>query len=161
MIVRQKNIAWSIIFHPSHRLLAQEIAARLSVAPDSPYWFKTKAAIGLHDDLHCVYESGKWEHLTDAGARCDFTLVPLKDWSRVQEMQDRIDDAYRKHTWLDIMQSKHAECLYSGEDVSAKMKRMLKMVVSGLPRGRLFPTKSRRVLNIAFLNNFRLLTTRV
>jgi len=127
MIVRQKNTGWSIIFHTSHGLLAQQIAARLNVASDLPYWFETQVQIGLHDDLHCVYEIGKREHLTDAGAPCDFTLVPMKEGSRVQEMQDRIDEAYRKHTWMGIMQSKHAECLYSGEDVTADMKRLLKV----------------------------------
>jgi len=127
MIVRQKNTGWSIIFHTSHGLLAQAIAARLNVASDLPYWFETQVQIGLHDDLHCVYENGKREHLTDAGAPCDFTLVPMKDENRVQEMQARIEEAYRKHTWLGIMQSKHAECLYSREDVTADMERMLKV----------------------------------
>jgi len=127
MIVRQQNTGWSIIFHTSHGLLAQQIAAHLNVASDLPYWFETQVVIGLHDDLHCVYEIGKREQLTDAGAPCDFTLVAMKDGNRLQEMQDRIDEAYRKHTWMGIMQSKHAECLYSGEDVSAEMKRMLKV----------------------------------
>ena len=125
MIVRQMNLGWSVIFHTSHGLLAQNIASRLGEVSELPYWFETQVAIGAHDDLHCVYQKGEREHLTDAGAPCDFTLVPLDDENRVDEMQDRIDEAYRKHTWMGIMQSKHAECLYRNEDTASEMQRML------------------------------------
>ena len=125
MIVRQVNSGWSVVFQTSHGLLAQKIASMLRDASQLPYWFETQIAIGLHDDLHRVYLKGKRKHLTDAGAPCDFTLVPMKDENRVDEMQDRIDEAYRKHTWMGIIQSKHAECLYRDEDTADEMQRML------------------------------------
>ena len=34
------------------------------MARELPYWFETQVAIGVHDDLHLVYEKGKREHLT-------------------------------------------------------------------------------------------------
>jgi len=108
-------------------LLAQRIATSLDVPRELPYWFETQVAIGVHDDLHQVYEKGKREHLTHAGAPRDFTLVPMKDEDRAVKMQDRIDESFRKHSWLGVMQSKHAESLYRGEDTGNEMQRMLDM----------------------------------
>ncbi len=125
MIVRQVNEGWTVVFHTSHGLLAERIASNLREGSQLPFWFETQVAIGQHDDHHRVYLEGRRKHLTDAGAPRDFTLVPMGDKSRVEEMQDRIDETYRKHTWMGIMQSKHAECLYAGEDVDQDMVRML------------------------------------
>jgi len=125
MIVRSVDEGWTVIFHTTHGLLAQRIGSCLNCARQLPYWFETQVAIGVHDDLHRVFEKGKREFLTQAGAPRDFTLVPMKDDKRAVEMQDRIDEAFRKHSWLGVMQSKHADCLYRGEDTTAEMQRML------------------------------------
>lgn len=127
MIVRNVDQGWIVVFHTSHGLLAQRIANHLDRARELPYWFETQVAIGVHDDLHQVYEKGKQEQLTQAGAPRDFTLVPMKDLDRVVEMQERIDEGFQKHSWLGVLQSLHAECLYRGEDTATEMQRMLGM----------------------------------
>lgn len=125
MIVRSVDQGWTIVFHSIHGLLAQRIASCLNDARALPYWFETQVAIGLHDDLHRRYEKGEHEQLTEAGAPRDFSLVPMKDRKRADEMRNRIDEAFRKHSWLGVMQSKHADCLYRGEDTTADMQQML------------------------------------
>ncbi len=125
MLVRSVDQGWAVIFHTTHGLLAQRIACALKDARALPYWFETQVAIGLHDDLHQVFEKGKREYVTQAGAPRDFMLVPINAEERVVEMQDRIDEAFRKHSWLGVMQSKHADCLYRGEDTTAAMQHML------------------------------------
>lgn len=125
MIVRSVDQGWTVVFHTTHGLLAQRIASYLKDARALPYWFETQIEIGLHDDLHRVFEKGKREHLTQAGAPRDFTLVPLTDDMRAAETQDRIDEGFRKHSWLGVMQSKHADCLYRGEDTTPEMQQML------------------------------------
>ncbi len=125
MIVRSVNNGWTIVFHTSHGLLAQQIANVLDEARDLPFWFETQVAIGLHDDVHQDYAKGQRKHLTDAGAPRDFTLVPINDGGRVAQTQQRIDEAFRKHSWLGVLQSKHAECLYRGEDAARDMQRLL------------------------------------
>ena len=125
MIVRSVDEGWTVVFHTSHGLLAQRIASSLKAAMELPYWFETQVAIGLHDDLHRVFEKGKRNFLTHAGAPRDFALVPMTDENRATEMQDRIDEDFRKHSWLGVLQSKHAECLYRGEDITADLQRML------------------------------------
>ncbi len=125
MIVRSVNQGWTVIFHTTHGLLAQRIASALHEARDLPFWFETQVAIGLHDDVHQEYEKGEQEHLTLAGAPRDFTLVPIDDEERVAQTQQRIDEAFRKHSWLGVLQSKHAECLYRGEDTARDMQQML------------------------------------
>ena len=127
MIVRNVDQGWIVVFHTSHGLLAQRIASHLDGARELPYWFETQVAIGVHDDLHQVYEKGGREHLTQAGAPRDFTLVPMQDVDRVVTMQDRIDEGFYKHSWLGVLQSLHAECLYRGEDTANEMQSMLDM----------------------------------
>ena len=125
MIVRSVDEGWTVVFHTTHGLLAQRIASHLHGARELPYWFETQVAIGLHDDLHRVFEKGEREFVTQAGAPRDFTLVPLMDDKREEEMQHRIDEAFRKHSWLGVMQSTHAECLYRGEETTPALQRML------------------------------------
>ena len=125
MIVRSVDQGWTVIFHTTHGLLAQRIASCLDKARELPFWFETQVAIGIHDDLHRVYAKGKRDQLTQASAPRDFTLEPMKDNKRAAEMQDRIDEAFRKHSWLGVMQSKHADCLYRGEATTAAMQEML------------------------------------
>jgi hypothetical protein len=125
MIVRSVAQGWTVVFHTTHGLLAQRIASCLKAARSLPFWFETQVAIGLHDDLHRVYEKGKQEQLTEAGAPRDFTLVSMKDDERADETQAHIDEAFRKHSWLGVMQSKHADTLYRGEDTTAEMQQLL------------------------------------
>lgn len=125
MIVRSVDQGWTVIFHTTHGLLAQRIASHLRDAREFPFWFETQVAIGVHDDLHRVYAKGKRDQLTQASAPRDFMLEPMKDDQRAAETQDRIDEAFRKHSWLGVMQSKHADCLYRGEDTTAAMQQML------------------------------------
>ena len=125
MLVRSVNQGWTVVFHTSHGLLAQRVASHLDRARELPYWFETQVAIGVHDDIHQVYEKGKREQLTQAGAPRDFTLVPMRDVDRVVTMQDRIEEGFRKHSWLGVLQSLHAECLYRGEDTANEMEPML------------------------------------
>jgi len=125
MIVRSVDQGWTVVFHTAHGLLAQRIASGLEEARTLPYWFETQVAIGLHDDLHRVYEKGKRLYVTQAGAPRDFTLVPMADDGRVVETRDRIDEAFRKHSWLGVMQSTHAECLYRNACTTPEMQQML------------------------------------
>jgi len=127
MIVRNVDRGWTVIFQTSHGLLAQRIASHLDGARELPFWFESQVAIGVHDDLHLVYEKGKRKHLTQAGAPRDFALVPMQDEDRVVTMQDRIDEGFRKHSWLGVLQSLHAECLYRGEDTAKEMRPMMDM----------------------------------
>jgi len=127
MLVRNVDQGWIVVFHTSHGLLAQRIASHLDGARELPYWFETQVAIGVHDDLHQVYEKGKREQLTQAGAPRDFTLVPMEDQDRVVTMQNRIDEGFCKHSWLGVLQSLHAECLYRGEDTANEMQPMLNL----------------------------------
>ncbi len=47
------------------------------------------------------------------------------DENRYAEMRDRIEEAYRKHTWIGILQSKHADVLYRSQNVSSEMVALL------------------------------------
>jgi len=125
MIVRSVETGWIVIFQTTHGLLAQRIATQLQEARALPFWFETQVAIGLHDDLHRTFQVGQHEYLTEAGAPKDFTLVAMKDGQRTSQMRDRIDEAFRKHTWIGILQSMHADCLYRSEDTTADMQAIL------------------------------------
>lgn len=125
MIVRSVDEGWTVVFHTTHGLLAQRIASCLDEASALPYWFETQVAIGLHDDLHRVYQEGSRDLVTQAGAPRDFTLVPMTDEDRAVEMQKRIDESFRKHSWLGVLQSTHADCLYRGEETTAELQHLL------------------------------------
>ncbi len=125
MIVRAVNEGWEVVFHSSHGLLAQLIATHIKPSATSVYWFETQVAIGTHDDMHRECTPEKHDHLTSTGAPRDFALVPMWDENRYAEMRDRIEEAYRKHTWIGILQSKHADVLYRSQNVSSEMVALL------------------------------------
>lgn len=125
MIVTNVESGWDIAFQPAHGLLAGKIADQLAGRFWNEYWFETKAAIIAHDDQKIQLQSNDKFYVTDVGAPRDFTLVAMSDRQRFEEVQDRLRNAYRKHRWIGLLESLHADFLHSGNDVCDDLKELL------------------------------------
>lgn len=125
MIVRNVESGWEIAFQPAHGLLAGKIAEQFDESLRCDYWFETKAAIIAHDDQKVQLDSQKKVYITDVGAPRDFTLVSMSDRQRFEEVRDRLCNAYRKHRWIGLLESLHANFLYSGQDVCSELAELL------------------------------------
>ncbi len=125
MIVTNVEQGWEIIFQPAHGLLAGFLAENFAVNYQTKYWFETKVAITAHDDSKIAFQPGKRNYVTDAGAPKDFTLVSMSARERFIEFRDRLKNAYRKHRWIGLLKSTHADFLYSSQSVSKSLQQLL------------------------------------
>lgn len=124
MIVRLIDRGYQISFHSAHALLAQELANHLR-SSELPRWFQTCAAITMHDDQKVAFQAGGTHYLTAAGATRDFTLMALRDDTRLLEARRQIDEARRKHRWIGLLVSLHVDFLYRDGSKTSEMQAFL------------------------------------
>lgn len=125
MIVSNVESGWEIVFQPAHGLLAGKIAEHFDESLRSEFWFETKAAITAHDDQKIQLQTDRRVYVTELGAPRDFTLVSMSDQQRFEEVRDRLRNAYRKHRWIGLLESMHADFLYSDQDVCSELAELL------------------------------------
>lgn len=125
MIVDHTAEGWEIIFQSAHALLAGRLAPAMSGLSSTPYWVETLAAIVDHDDLKESF--GKNVYITSLGAPKDFTEFALTANERYREVKRRIQSGYRKHRWIGLVASRHAEGLYGGENTSRRLQTLLEV----------------------------------
>jgi hypothetical protein len=123
MIVTHTASGWEVIFQSAHALLAGRFAVELKSVSDAPYWFETLAAIVDHDDLKESF--GKDVYLTELGAPKDFTQFSLCARERFAEVKRRIESGHRKHRWIGMLCTRHAEELYGDEATSHRLRVLL------------------------------------
>jgi hypothetical protein len=125
MIVTNVETGWEIIFQPADGLLAGSIAEQFDHNHRSKYWFETVATIIAHDDQKVAFLPGQQSYLTDIGAPKDFKMMAMSADERFVEVRDRIDNCYRKHRWIGMLETMHAEFLYKDREVSGPLRRFL------------------------------------
>lgn len=118
MIVNLTDTGWDVIYHRAHALLAAQLAGhwRRSDAPERLY--ETIAAISHHDDLEREWEG---DHLTEAGAPLDFTLLPPSDdRATIETLRKQITSARYRGRWVTVLTSKHICFLNQGQRGKSK-----------------------------------------
>lgn len=125
MIVTNVESGWEIVFQPSHGLLAGLLADHFAPWRQGPFWFETKAAITAHDDQKMRFKKGSRNYLTESGAPKDFSWVSKTAKKRFKEVSRRLKTAYRKHRWVGLLESLHAEQLYGSQSVSDSLADLL------------------------------------
>ncbi len=123
MIVRSVAAGWEVIFQSAHALLAGQIASQLKPLNQIDHWAETLAAIVDHDDHK--EEFGRNLYLTEAGAPKDFTQFRYTARERYLEVKRRIEHGYRKHRWIGLLATRHAEELYREVKVSKALNELL------------------------------------
>ncbi|MCG6156873.1 DUF3891 family protein [Rubinisphaera margarita] len=123
MIVTNIESGWEIVFQPSHGVLAGSLALQFADEWRGRFWVETVAAIIGHDDDK--EEFGENHYLTELGAPRDFTLMSMDDKARYLEAKRRIGNAYRKHTWIGLLQGMHVEFLYDDKDVLPELLELM------------------------------------
>jgi len=127
MIVTNVQSGCKIVLQSTHALLAGYLAEQLAFDEKPPFWFETKVAIAEHDDSKMECKAGRREYLTDAGLPRDFTLVESTADQILIETRRRLENAYRKHRWMGLLQSMHVETLYGKSQVDNEMRKLLKV----------------------------------
>ncbi|MBA3480639.1 MAG: DUF3891 family protein [Pirellulales bacterium] len=123
MIVTHTASGWDIVFQAAHALLAYRFAFELKGLKDIHLWKETLAALADHDDLKEAF--GKNVYLTELGAPKDFTQFSVSARERFTEVKRRIESGHRKHRWIGVLCSRHAEELYAHENTSKQLKVLL------------------------------------
>jgi Protein of unknown function (DUF3891) len=123
MIVRSIEAGWEIVFQSAHALLAGQLATHLQRFGKIHYWSETLAAIVDHDDHKEAFGSNAY--LTELGAPKDFSQFRFTARERLAEVVRRIDSGYRKHRWIGLLATRHAQELYGREHVSKKLTALL------------------------------------
>ena len=123
MIVRNVESGWEIVYQSAHALLAGQLACSLKAVEKVGYRAETLAAIMDHDDHKEAF--GKNVYLTELGAPKDFTQFQFTARERFEEVQRRIESGYRKHRWIGLLATRHAEELYGNEKISIRLKNLL------------------------------------
>jgi len=127
MIVKSCDEGWNVIFQPAHGLLAAMLAREFADERRCLYWFETITAIATHDDGQVAFQSGDRRYTTQAGAPKNFTDVEMSADQRYQKFRECLENAYRKHRWIGLLESQHAEFLYGDEEgISRDLKELLK-----------------------------------
>lgn len=106
MIVNVSQKGWEIIFQRAHALLAGQIAMQWKINQRPPWWTETLAAIIDHDDGQKEWHKG--EHLTDAGAPMDFTILELD----LYQAKNTVKNARYRSRWIALLTSIHTSTLY-------------------------------------------------
>lgn len=125
MIVTNVEGGWEIVYQPAHGLLAGKLAEHFSEDRRCEFWLETKTAIFGHDDNKVAFRSGERTYITDVGAPKDFTLVSMTSKQRFKEVRDRIENAYRKHRWIGLLESRHAAFIYADNTTSKSLRTLL------------------------------------
>ena len=125
MIVIQAVESWEIIFQPAHGLLAHQLAEQFSESMRSRYWPETKAAILIHDDAKEEMASRTSQYLTPLGAPRNFSDIEMTAVQRFEESKRKLNAAYRKHSWIGLLNSLHLQTLYGSEEVSDDLVELL------------------------------------
>lgn len=125
MIVSSAANGWDVVFQPAHGLLAADLARRLNAEWQSSFWFETLIAIATHDDSKVAFRSNERTYLTEAGAPQNFDQVKMTSEQRYQEVRSRLENAYRKHRWIGLLESTHADFLFGSTDVSNELRQLL------------------------------------
>ncbi len=123
MIVTNIESGWEIVFQPSHGVLAGSLALKFADEWQGRFWVETVAAIIGHDDEK--EDFGENHYLTELGAPRDFTLMAMDDETRFHEAKRRTGNAYRKHTWIGLLQGMHVEFLYDDQDVLPELRELM------------------------------------
>ena len=124
MIVTNVETGWELVFQRSHGLLAGQIAEEFKNEHKPELWVETLEAILSHDDYKEPFDGRNY--VTELGAPMDFSLVDLDAEQRVKETKRRIRESKRKHRWIGLLVSRHAEELYGKEEeVSDEMRQLL------------------------------------
>jgi hypothetical protein len=123
MIVTNTAKGWVIVFQSAHALLAYRFAFEMKGLKGIPHWKETLAAIADHDDHKEAF--GKNVYLTELGAPKDFAQFSLSALERFTEVKRRIESGHRKHRWIGVLCSRHAEELYSRDNTSKQLKALL------------------------------------
>ncbi|GAA6614698.1 DUF3891 family protein [Scytonema sp. NUACC26] len=109
MIANLYEKGWEVIYHRAHALLAAQIAGHWHPQKRPIRWLETIAAISHHDDLEKEWEGN---HLTEAGAPLDFTLVKTIDFNKLQQLTH---NARYRGRWVAMMISMHVSFLNEGK----------------------------------------------
>lgn len=111
MIVNQHQKGWEVIYHRAHALLAAQIAGHWDPKLRPIRWIETIAAISHHDDLEKEWEGN---HLTEAGAPLDFTLVKEINESSVKALRQLAQNSRYRGRWVAMLISMHLSFLSEG-----------------------------------------------
>jgi hypothetical protein len=111
MIVNQDQKGWEVIYHRAHALLAAQIAGHWDPKLRPQRWLETIAAISHHDDLEKEWEGN---HLTEAGAPLDFTLVKEIKESDVKKLWQLAQNSRYRGRWVAMLISMHLSFLNEG-----------------------------------------------
>lgn len=111
MIVNQHQKGWEVIYHRAHALLAAQIAGHWDPKLRPIRWIETIAAISHHDDLEKEWEGN---HLTEAGAPLDFTLVKEINESSVKASRQLAQNSRYRGRWVAMLISMHLSFLSEG-----------------------------------------------
>lgn len=123
MIVTHTVRGWEIVFQSAHAMLAGQFAVHFKALKDTRHRLETLAAIVDHDDLKEAFGSNVY--LTKLGAPKDFSQFSMSARERFAEVKRRIEHGHRKHRWIGLLCSRHAEELYSDESISQRLKALL------------------------------------
>ncbi|MBO3457641.1 DUF3891 family protein [Aetokthonos hydrillicola Thurmond2011] len=111
MIVNQHQKGWEVIYHRAHALLAAQIAGHWHPKLRPIRWLETIAAISHHDDLEKEWEGN---HLTEAGAPLDFTLLKEIKESGVKPLRQMAQNSRYRGRWVAMLISMHLSFLNEG-----------------------------------------------
>lgn len=109
MIANLHEKGWEIIYHRAHALLAAQIAGHWNPEQRPVRWLETISAISHHDDLEKEWEGN---HLTEAGAPLDFTLIKTTDLKLVRQLTQ---NARYRGRWVAMLISMHMSFLTEGK----------------------------------------------
>lgn len=124
MIVTNVQTGWELVFQRSHGLLAGQIAEQFRTEHKPELWVETLEGILSHDDYKEPFDAHNY--VTKLGAPMDFSLVDFDAEQRLRETERRIRESTRKHRWIGLLVSRHAEELYgSNEEIGAAMRQLL------------------------------------
>ncbi len=136
MIVNASERGWDIIFQRNHALLAGQLAMQWKADQRPARWTETLAAIIDHDDGQKDWRAGN--HLTEAGAPMDFTLLEM-DLGQAKRV---VDNARYRSRWIALLTSLHTLALYE------KLRGKDKATDEFLDEQQAYQAKLRRSLQI-------------
>jgi hypothetical protein len=108
MIANLQQNGWEVIYHRAHALLAAQLAGHWEQKKRPLRWLETIAAISHHDDLEKEWEGN---HLTEAGAPLDFTLIKEVTVKSVEGLRKLARDSQYRGRWVAMLISMHISFL--------------------------------------------------
>jgi hypothetical protein len=111
MISNLQQNGWEVIYHRAHALLAAQIAGHWEPKKRPIRWLETIAAISHHDDLEKEWDGN---HLTEAGAPLDFTLIRGVSIEGVESFRQLARNSQYRGRWVAMLISMHISFLNEG-----------------------------------------------